>query len=39
MTDKKWVVVPGVNGWIREHDPEVESGVAPIGQYREDEED
>lgn len=35
-TDDKpqWVVVPGIHGWVREHDPETESGVAPIGKYR-----
>lgn len=33
--DKQWVVIPGVIGWVREHDPETESGIAPIGKYRE----
>lgn len=34
-TDKQWVVIPGVIGWVREHNPETESGIAPIGKYRE----
>lgn len=37
MTEKQWVVVPGIAGWVREHDPETESGLAPIGKYRAEE--
>lgn len=36
MSERQWVVVPGVTGWVREHDPETESGLAPIGEYRTD---
>lgn len=32
--EKQWVVVPGITGWVREHDPETETGIAPIGKYR-----
>jgi hypothetical protein len=33
----KWVVVPGLTGWVLEHDPETASGIAPIGKYRNEE--
>lgn len=36
---REWVIVPGIQGWVREHDPETESGIAPIGKYRVNDQD